>query len=322
MEPACLVDDVEFWLPPEFLTDDDFLVEKENKESVFPYEPSHGFGLDSSFGDDESFLAGLSREMVQSTLHDDNAKAWGPTQSTRCGGGFASQTRVSSQATAAAWDLYCAAAEELAMMNINGYNNNHSGRGLLDHPRKHPLAAAKVSNDGSGFYSRQSLQYQKLQAIQFQQLKQQQMMKHHRQLAQQRVNNHTKSTVHVDLSPSAWPPPLRRDGSGMRAVFLGDRTGKRGSTGTGVFLPRRVDQTSPVTGETRKKPTLGTVLVPARVAHALNLNEPVVHQTPVQSSASFNDASWRQRGNNGGFSSQMKIERAVNEPRLPSEWAY
>lgn len=91
-------------------------------------------------------------------------QAWGTTtRPTRCGGGFGCQTRVSSQAAAAAWDLYCAATEELAMMNINGY---HSGRGLLDHPRKHPLAAAKISNDGSGFYSRQSLQYQKLQAIQ------------------------------------------------------------------------------------------------------------------------------------------------------------
>ncbi|CAF2267727.1 hypothetical protein YC2023_044710 [Brassica napus] len=300
MEPACS----EFWLPPEFLTDD-FLVEKENKESVFPYEPSHGFGLDSSYGDEESFL---SRKMVQSTLEDDDAMAWGmtrSTRSTRCGGGFRSQ--------AAAWDMYCAATEELARMSLTGYNNHHSSRGPLDHPRKHPLAAAKISNDGSGFYSRQSLQYQKLQAIQ--QLKRQQLMKYHRQLAQQRVNNHS----HVDLSPSAWcTQPQRRDVSRMRAdYFLGDRTGIRGSTGTGVFLPR-----SPVTAQTRKKPTRGTVMVPARVAHVRSLNESVVHQTPYRSSASFSDASWRQRSNNGGYSSQMMIEQTVNEPRLPSDWAY
>ncbi|CAN7014964.1 unnamed protein product [Brassica oleracea var. botrytis] len=298
MEPACLVDDAEFWLPTEFLTDD-FLVEKENKESVFPYEPSHG--------DEESFLAGLSRKMVQSTLEDDDAMAWGMT---RCGGGYGCQARVSSQA--AAWDMYCAATEELAMMSLTGYNNHRSGRGPLDHPGKHPLAPAKISNHGSGFYSRQSLQYQKLQAIQFQQLKEQQLMKYNRQLEQQRVNNHIKSSGHMDLSPSAWCTQPQR-----RAVSLGDRTGKRGSTGTGVFLPR-----SPVTAQTRKKPTLGTVLVPARVAHVLNLNESVVHQTPVRSSASFNDASWRQRSNNGGYSSQMMIEQTVNEPRLPSDWAY
>ncbi|KAJ0245693.1 TIP41-like protein [Hirschfeldia incana] len=316
MELPCLADDGEFWLPPEFLTDDDYLVEKVNKESVFPYETSHGFG------DEESFLAGLSRKMAQTTPEDDfsGVKGWGmtrsmTTQSNRCGGGFGCQTRVSSS-QAAAWDMYCAATEELAMMNIN------SGRGLLDHPRKHSLAAPKISNDGSGFYSRQSLQYHKLQTLQFQQLKKQQLMKYHRQLAQQRVNNHSKRTGLVDFSPSAWPQS--RDVSGMRPVFLGDCTGKRGSTGTGVFLPRSVDQTSPVTTDTRRmrKPTRGTVLVPARVAHALNLNEHVVHQTPVRSSASFNDASWRQRSNNGGFSGQMKIERAVNEPRLPSDWAY
>lgn len=73
------------------------------------------------------------------------------------------------------------------------------------------------------------------------------MKHHHRQLAQQRVNSHIKSTARVGLSPSAWPQ--------RRAVFLGDRTGKRGSTGTGVFLPRRVDQTSPVTAEAHKKPS-------------------------------------------------------------------
>ncbi|CAH8364311.1 unnamed protein product [Eruca vesicaria subsp. sativa] len=62
--------------------------------------------------------------------------------------------------------IYTAAAEEVSMMNLNGYNNHNSVRELLDLPRKHPLAAAaKLSNHGSGFYSRQSLQYQKLQAI-------------------------------------------------------------------------------------------------------------------------------------------------------------
>ncbi|KAG2286870.1 hypothetical protein Bca4012_031820 [Brassica carinata] len=51
----------------------------------------------------------------------------------------------------------------LEWMNINGYN----GRGLVDLPRKHPLAAgaAKIPNDGSPYYNRQSLlHYQKLQS--------------------------------------------------------------------------------------------------------------------------------------------------------------
>lgn len=78
MEPTSLIDDdAEFWLPPEFLTDEDFLVEKENHGGG--NEKRHGFGsLNSGFGstgkpvgDDESFLAGLTRQMVQSTLEDD-----------------------------------------------------------------------------------------------------------------------------------------------------------------------------------------------------------------------------------------------------------
>lgn len=77
------------------------------------------------------------------------------------------------------------------------------------------------------------------------------MKEHRRYLAHQSVNSRTKSTTsgHVDLSPSAaWPQ--RRGVSGMRAISLGgDRTG------TGVFLPRSVDRTSPVTAQTRNKPS-------------------------------------------------------------------
>ncbi|KAJ0255322.1 TIP41-like protein [Hirschfeldia incana] len=199
MEPTSVIDDAEFSLPPEFLTDDDFLVEK----------------------------------------------AWG---STRCGaGGRQNQNRqmqVSSQKV----------ADELALMNINGCNN-HNGKGLLDLPRKHLLAAAKIPNDGSGYYNRQSLHYQKLQAIQ--QLKQQQqLVRYRRQLIQQsrglgaNNNNNNKIAGSVDLLPSAWSnQPQKLD------VVLGNRTGKRGSTGTGVFLPRCVNN---ATGEVRERPSNGS----------------------------------------------------------------
>ena len=91
--------------------------------------------------------------------------------------------------------------------------------------------------------------------VQFQQLKQQQLMKHRRQLVPQnrgvRVNGN-KNVGPVDLSSSAWSNQFpRRDV--MRAVFIGDHTGKRGSTGTGVFLPRSVNHTSRT--ETREKPS-------------------------------------------------------------------
>jgi hypothetical protein len=59
----------------------------------------------------------------------------------------------------------------------------------------------------------------------------------------------------LGLSSSAWPTlqhakhqqiQNQQYGSGMRAVFLGNNSGRRESTGTGVFLPRPV--------ESRKKP--------------------------------------------------------------------
>ncbi|KAF2616846.1 hypothetical protein F2Q68_00041488 [Brassica cretica] len=279
MEPTSLVDEAEFRLPPEFLTDDDFLLEKENKlfkgdeSNLFPYELSrHGSGLNSGLditvkpiGDEEYYLTGFNRKTVQPTLDD----VWGATRSTLCGAGIGygrrnqnCQKRASSHA--AAWDMYCAAVEELAMVNISdesyGYN---SGRGVLDLPRKHPLAAVEIPKDGSGYYN---------------------------------------------------------------------RTGKPRSTGTGVFLPRRVNHTSHADAETREKPTLATVLVPARVAEVLNLDESLVQQPVIRSSASLYGIipnpkqpikpSWRPKSNNGGFSSQMKMGQGVNEPRLPSDWAY
>lgn len=53
---------------------------------------------------------------------------------------------------------------------------------------------------------------------------------------------------------SPWPvgpsQPQLQGGSGMRAVFLDGSGAKRGSSGTGVFLPRRVGNPA----ELRKKP--------------------------------------------------------------------
>ncbi|XP_010504189.1 PREDICTED: uncharacterized protein LOC104781261 isoform X2 [Camelina sativa] len=378
MEPCSVTDDAEFWLPTEFLTDDDFLVEKENNaggglelvDDSFSYEPRLGFGASRSTvkpnnnnawsmdkqSDDEKFLAGLTRQMVQSSLEDDfsggfcgdhsfpagnNTKALGMNRSPLCvaGTGCCCQTRRSNQncnSRVSSWDLYCAAAEEVARMSIIDEHYHSSDRGLLALPTKlsSSVTATAVKNNpsnGTGYYShRQSLPYQKLQAIQ---LKQQQLMKHHhhhRQLVHQsrgvRLNNSNGNKNvggPVDLSSSAWSNYQLPRRDVMRAVFIGDQTGKRGSTGTGVFLPRSVNHSSSRAASRDDKPTLSTVLVPARLTQVLNLNV----GEPVRSfSGNLNDVSWRQRSNNGGFSSQLhggvRAEQPVNEPRLPSEWAY
>ena len=93
------LDDAEFWLPPEFLTDDDLAVEKNGSSknegngvgsdmrTLFPYDFPYRFGsfgsssdlgspVESVVGssetesDEEDYLAGLTRQIARSTLVD------------------------------------------------------------------------------------------------------------------------------------------------------------------------------------------------------------------------------------------------------------
>lgn len=68
------------------------------------------------------------------------------------------------------------------------------------------------------------------------------------------------------------------NGSGMRAVFLGT-PGSRESGGTGVFLPRRIGSGPDI----KRKPACSTVLLPARIFQALNLNVEDTLACPISS---------------------------------------
>lgn len=104
---AEVLDDGEFWLPPQFLTDEDLFMDKSKAvnstknlkdgfglefdggpKSLFPYEFSSGFGsfgfssdpfsaAESTVGsietesDEEDYLAGLTRQMARSNLEGD-----------------------------------------------------------------------------------------------------------------------------------------------------------------------------------------------------------------------------------------------------------
>ncbi|MBA0842429.1 hypothetical protein Goarm_002253 [Gossypium armourianum] len=401
---AQVLDDAEFWLPPQFLTDDDLVMDnskaKSNpkyvdggfglelgvSKSLFPYEFPYGFGslgfssdpsspVESVVGstetesDEEDYLAGLTRQMAHSTLEDGirrNDRAFSSEnpkgrvmssspQSTLCvsrsgcscmqgssRGSPTCQSRVPSPP--GTWDLLYAAAEEVARMRMSeesygGLNN----RGLLG------SSARKFSPnaDVTGFYlPTQSLAHQKLQTAQFQMLKQQQLMKqqnasvwavqkqqlhshHHNHVVQSRVRSNNSSNRPMGLSQSAWPPLQQQtqtpNGSGMRAVFLGNPTGKRECAGTGVFLPRRIGAPS----EPRKKPACPTVLLPARVVQALNLNLDELGAQPQLNprlNANFTaeiDAAlklgsgWNQK--QGNFRQHQGINHEV---ALPQEWTY
>ncbi|KAK8611313.1 hypothetical protein V6N13_131367 [Hibiscus sabdariffa] len=126
------------------------------------------------------------------------------------------------------------------------------------------------------------------------------------------------SYLHQSLSSLATqqqPQPQNRPG--IRAVFSGNPTGKGECAGTGVFLPRR---------------TAGpTVLLPARVVQALNLNLDEINSQPHLlfrfnvSAATDSGAGSRHRSVENDFGKQNKFRQRQgisHEIRLPQEWTY
>ncbi|KAF8031972.1 hypothetical protein BT93_D1015 [Corymbia citriodora subsp. variegata] len=231
------------------------------------------------------------------------------------------------------------------------------------YPRKiaaSPVPPAKNPNSNVNFYPHQSLSYQQML---FDQLKQQQrdsgawVSQPKATQQQQRMVVHQMarddeaivSTLNgggrttLGMSPSAWPSlqqlqrqpqqsghlqsHILQNGTGMRAVLL--RTpppaAKRECAGTGVFLPRR----SGSQHEPRKKPACPTVLVPAKVVQALNMNlsSRHAHQPGLQARrlAPETDDVWKFPAS-GPCAQPRRNLRAQpvmgHEVRLPQEWTY
>lgn len=369
------IDGGEFWLPPQFLTDDDVLMDLETdfSKSRFGFSSDLSSPVESVVGstetesDEEDYLTCLTRQMARSTLENDrtqiesaftteNTKGLflsGSPQSTLCAVGngcgcrqWSSHVRQKCQSRLPSapntWDLLYEAAEEVARMRVNEESIQH-GRGLLAQPKI-------PSPDLGGFYSSQLMSRQKLLAAQIQQLKQQQQMMQQRTapawaapkqqppVVQNRgqygnrpdfVGSRVNSTRPLGLSPSAWPPLQQshsQNGSGMQAVFLGNPVAKRESTGTGVFLPRQIGSSAPT--EPRKKPACSTVLLPAKVVQALNLNLDEIGAQP-RFNGSYNldsDAALRFGDCNGYLNQRrdFRPQQGRNTPdlRLPQEWTY
>ncbi|KAJ9175802.1 hypothetical protein P3X46_014316 [Hevea brasiliensis] len=152
----------------------------------------------------------------------------------------------------------------------------------------------------------------------------------------------------LGIPQSAWPPlqvqsnkqqhlhqhqhqhqqPQQHSSTGMRAVFLGGSGVKRECAGTGVFLPRRYGNPP----DSKKKSACSTVLLPAKVVQALNLNFEDMNmnnQAQVQprincTFASDYDALMARR--NVLLAQQKRNLRAEgvlnHEVRLPQEWTY
>ncbi|KAG5243043.1 forkhead box protein [Salix suchowensis] len=387
------LDDGEFWLPPQFLIDDDKVLMENNSnnnlrngsardvfgysktdygKSLFPLEfpcglGSFGFSSDLSSpvesvegsteteSDEEDYLAGLTRQIAHTTLEEDfktndlpfgteKSKSWKPKWI------FTTSNLGSSSGG-------CRRSREDGMSNEEGRGFNNQSRGLLGPPRNpSPISnSSKNPNSYVSLYQQQpSLSYQKLQASQLQQLRvQQQMMQQQKSVwgvqnnskgtgllfsqqpqqnqsvAQNRGRNVTSvSRGPLGLSASAWPPLRNSTQQQQQSNSQGGI--KRECAGTGVFLPRQLGART----ESRKKPGCSTVLLPAKVVQALNLNlEGMGAQAQFGPQfnggfVTYSDAAVRVHHDN--LLSHQKQQRsssrsqpAMNkEVRLPQEWTY
>ncbi|KAI4324438.1 hypothetical protein MLD38_029930 [Melastoma candidum] len=341
--------DAEFWLPPQFLSDDE--------QAILPPVPSCGAtsagGLffppadygngrrnstltsprDSVVGsteesdNDEDFIPDLTRKFAQSTLGDDfpplNSKGLYPSgspKSTLCGA--------------------CGCGRVLSRGIPNG----------LTHTKPVHPPTLDALYQAVGKVTDMRLCQQQLQADQARYLQQLQQrlnhlirlhslnpgVLHHRNQSSSHlsamqlnhllalgVNGSNDAKTDTGMSSSAWSAlqhaqqthlvhgNINSNGgsAGMRTVFLGSGNGaRRGSTGTGVFLPRHAGA-SP---EPKRKQGCSTVLIPAKVVQALNLNCDEMNPTgPLNSSLNRRPDSQV----DGGRGQQAVIS-------LPSEWTY
>ncbi|KAK3138607.1 hypothetical protein QOZ80_5AG0371030 [Eleusine coracana subsp. coracana] len=299
----------EFSLPDEFL-DDDFFSEEEKAAVAARSESDEEDSLASlsrrlasilgdngdrksdakeevTVGSPQSTLCGLPKS-GQETPNDGASKGNSPPSSPL------------EQRPTDPWDLYEAAVEVARMRaganptgipvptNTFGFNAHGGFVSPVRKPSPPPLAppasGAKVLTPaaGGGFYHpfAHLVTQRQMQAAQFHMLKQQQLLKQ-RQLAawraQQQGAKGAGESAPLGPNQTAWPPLQKpqqhhvappSQAAGMRAVFLTPSGAKRERTGTGVFLPRPAG--APV--EPRKKSGCSSVLVPARVVQALNLN--------------------------------------------------
>ncbi|KAK8671835.1 hypothetical protein V6N13_038420 [Hibiscus sabdariffa] len=365
---AEFIDGAEFWLPAKFLTDEDGVLKSGNggrndteslvSAHVFPTEFPYEFSTlrspvesvvestETESSDEDEFLAGFTRRLAYSTSqkltvptlsldkNEKNGALGSSPRSTLSGLGCSSSngpSQVPSPPTTpfcaenVTWDLIYAAAREVARLKMSNEVPKYTN---FSHGKAFPFNHSQTNQ----FNGRQVKPSNWQAQVQQQQQQQQQQI-------QTRLRNNVVGGRPIGLPQSSWPPlqvqsqpkqhPRNHPGSGMRAMFLGGSDGvKRASAGTGVFIPRRYDNTNTNTTtihEHRKKPGCSTVLLPAKVVQALNLNFDETNNSHVQPQfnpgfASNFDALVARR--NALLTQARRNYRQEGTLNLPQEWTY
>ncbi|XP_062085065.1 uncharacterized protein LOC133791162 [Humulus lupulus] len=204
----------------------------------------------------------------------------------------------------------------------------------------------------SGFRRNQPQTIDQIQAIRYRKLKEELIPK--QKSSGKRVTLNQEQNHHLPFVKKDRPTPNRHPwvspvnpkqlqqkqpmGSGMRAVFLGGSGSASGSSGTGVFLPGVMGETS----QSRKKRGCSPVLIPAKVMQALKVHfDRMDNNMSGQNTTDFfpvqqHDIIINSSKRNGNKYSQKKGQsRAApamhqhqhqhqhqNEMGLPQDWTY
>ncbi|CAO1946588.1 unnamed protein product [Urochloa humidicola] len=349
----------EFWLPDEFL-DDDFFSEEEKAAVAAKSESDEEEGLDGLSRRVAGLLVGGGKGGEDSSSPSKAEVMAGSPQSILCGlaaSGEESPNGVASQVSsppsspleqqpADPWDVLHEAAGQVARLRSSSIpvpKNAAAHRGhAVAPPAKNPTAPVPAPKAaGADHFQPNSLLEQRRKVAQFNALKQQQMLKHQREQELAAATaaawgtricgpKRTSSVYGVAppvLNPAAWPPlqkaqqPAPPAAGGMRALFLTPPGAKRECAGTGVFIPRQAGAPA----EPKKKPACSTVLLPARVVQALNLNVEDLGARPIYPGGFALDHDALVSRSNAllaSRSSNLPATAAAGELNLPQEWTY
>ncbi|KAL6503225.1 hypothetical protein OROHE_023854 [Orobanche hederae] len=345
------MDDLEFLLPSELLTDDDLLTDFGcgfGNSSILSSDLSSPVesvtGTLETGSDEDDFISELTRKLTRPILRESKLsydypargmRLSGSPQSTLCGfktdSGSSpnSSSRVCSPQEAKdalSWDLLYAAAEEVARIRMAEETAAFYSAKPYP-PTEKPISLTlpqQKPNHASGFYSNQAqiqthLSYHHLQAAMLQQMKQQQQMMKNRVMGQRTMEYQLQNGSKVGgrdgtygLSVSAWPTLQQSRQHAGSGTKPAGLTKER--VGTGVFMPRRF-ASNPM--ETRKKPA-------DRVVRALNFNMDSIdaqvqhRERGVGNFTADYDAVMKQR-NNVMLAHQ---KRKNQEFMLPQDWSY
>ncbi|KAL8152741.1 hypothetical protein V2J09_010501 [Rumex salicifolius] len=327
------LDDGEFWLPSQFLTEEDILTDFGASSPTtistngFNSElGSPGDSVTETESDEDEFFAELTRRMSRSSIEPkDGLVLSGSPQSTLFpigGSSRGSPTGPVSPPPAqegsfkaddtASFDLLNAVAGEVAKLRMRREQQQLKGTGYFDSSRgfqfppvKQQTAPVHLHPAFHGFFPHHhqpSQQFPQIWSSSHETMKQVNLTENGVFFHGGRTENHLHNRP-LGLSPAAWPPLQRPLNRRPHPPAQNPSCTKRESIGTGVFLPRRVD----------------------------------VNPNPTESRKfrNKNDSTGRLRGQGNGFHGQRRYSENAQRPvvsgsnsttsteiRLPSEWTY